>query len=269
MISVNGKLISQDRFPDGTPLLKVDASLLVSDDNKAVEIEWLFDDMSELFNLMCIHDKLKPYASKMVLKLPYIPNARMDRVKNPEDVFTLKTLCNAINMMKFDSIMVENAHSNVSMALLDNVTDCVWNTLGKFFDAYIPYTVTTIMFPDEGACKRYSDFARIKESYNIVVGNKHRDWKTGNILGLTVDGNADDVKDKDICIIDDVCSRGGTYKFAALQLKSMGAKNIYLFVSHLENVVDIPALREAGVCGIFTTKSIWRGDDKFVTVIGE
>ena len=54
--------------------------------------------------------------------MPYIPNARMDRVKNSDEVFTLKYFAEFINDLKFDTVEVLDPHSNVSTALIDNIS---------------------------------------------------------------------------------------------------------------------------------------------------
>ena len=42
--------------------------------------------------------------------MPYIPNARQDRVKGPEDVFTLKYFANVINALGFRTVTVLDPH---------------------------------------------------------------------------------------------------------------------------------------------------------------
>lgn len=54
------------------------------------------------------------------MNLPYIPNARMDRVKNNDEVFTLRYFCEFINGLNFSGVYVLDAHSDVSTALLNN-----------------------------------------------------------------------------------------------------------------------------------------------------
>ena len=65
---------------------------------------------------------------------------------------------------------------------------------------------------------------------------KRRNWEDGKILGLDII-NADVVKDKNVFIVDDICSKGGTFYHAAKTLKAVGAKNVYLYVTHLESTV--------------------------------
>lgn len=43
--------------------------------------------------------------------------------------------------------------------------------------------------------------------------------------------NEEIVKERNVLIVDDICSRGGTFYHAANALKEAGAKNIYLYVT--------------------------------------
>jgi ribose-phosphate pyrophosphokinase len=87
-------------------------------------------------------------------------------------------------------------------------------------------------FPDEGAMKRYSDMANMTYAFGI----KNRDWATGKILGLGI-MNAELVKDKNVLIIDYICSRGGTFLHSAKALKEAGANRIFLYVTHAEKTM--------------------------------
>lgn len=258
MIFINDTLVDLQKFPDGTPLIRVehDADDLV--------FTWKYDNMEELFVLQCLSEKFGNY--KQTLRLPYIPNARMDRVKNKDEVFTLKTFANVINNLIFEKVIVNNAHSDVALALIDNVEN-VYTDYNEIFNRSrsLANFVDTIMFPDEGACKRYAGLDLFK-NYNIVTGYKSRDWRTGVINGLGIIGNTDDIKGKNILIVDDICSRGGTFKYSADELKKLGANDIRVMVSHCENCVDIEMLKIAGVSKIYTTDSICRLNNNFVEV---
>lgn len=259
MIKVNNIEIKVENFPDGTPLFRLDPKIK---NNNQITITWLFDSMNELFIIQCIADFYK--GCNLFLEMPYIPNARMDRVKNPDEVFTLKSFAKVLNAMDFKAVIVDNAHSDVSRALIDNIQDNGLHAIQNFLENRSGFE--TIMFPDAGACKRYSTLDIVKDNYDIVVGEKTRDWRTGKILGLEIKGNPEAIKDKDILIIDDICSKGGTFKYSAIELKKLGAKNIYLYISHCENVIDIEALKEAGITKVFTTNSIYRGTNDFIEV---
>lgn len=227
MIKINGNIIEQNHFPDNTLFLKLDP--LYSTD--PLDINWHYENDAELFTLICIVKYYNRPKAK-TLTLTYLPHARMDRVKNPEDVFTLKYFCEVINSLKFNAVFVLDVHSNVSLALLDNVYQLeVMPHIDRALDQ-VDCGRTCIFYPDEGAMKRYSGMI----PYPYAFGIKRRNWETGVIEGLDI-MNKEVVKGKDVLIIDDICSKGGTFYHSAKALKEAGAANIYLYVSHLEKTV--------------------------------
>ena len=184
--------------------------------------------------------------------MPYIPHARMDRVKADEDVFTLKYFAEVINSLHFSIVWVRDAHSNVSLALIDNVCD-------TGVKAYIRKATelsgaNAMFYPDEGAMKRYSSESELPYAF----GMKKRDWKTGKIEGLDII-NADNIVGKDVLIVDDICSRGGTFYHSAKALKAAGAKSVSLYVTHCEETITLGELAASDglVDHVYTTRSIF------------
>lgn len=254
MIRVGNVEIKQGQFPDGTLLMKFDPNGDEFDSRGNMLVEWYYENDAELFSLICVKrhlDRVYSY-SDVVLYMPYIPHARMDRVKSDADVFTLKYFCEVINSLNFKVVHVRDAHSNVSLALLDNVVD---NSVEPFIHkAILASKADALFFPDEGAMKRYSD----KSEKPYAFGMKKRDWETGKILGLDII-NAENIKDKNVLIVDDICSRGGTFFHAAKALKAAGAKSVSLYVTHLERTVILGEMASTDglVDHIYTTQSIF------------
>ena len=253
MIKVGNVEIKQGQFPDGTLLMKFDPNGDEFDPRGNMLVEWYYENDAELFSLICVKrhlDRVYSY-SDIVLYMPYIPHARMDRVKSDADVFTLKYFCEVINSLNFKLVHVRDAHSNVSLALLDNVVDeGVENYIHK---ATIASKADAMFYPDEGAMKRYSDQSELPYAF----GMKKRDWQTGKILGLDII-NPENIVGKDVLIVDDICSRGGTFYHSAKALKAAGAKSISLYVTHLEETVLLGDLPESGLIDqIYTTQSIF------------
>lgn len=261
MLKLNDNAIEQKRFPDGTLNMKVD----IRKYEPINVIEWRYEDDSELFSLICLTKKIKDFWNSdtlIRLYLPYIPHARMDRVHNINDVFTLKYFAETINSLGFDRVVVDDPHSNVAAALIDrleitNLSLTFEKVLDRMYHRSgdeVADEVFTVCYPDEGSMKRYSGM--INEPY--VFGVKRRDWATGKILGLEIIGNSDLVKGQDILIIDDICSRGGTFYHTAFKLKRMGAGDIYLYVTHCENtVLEGDLLKGDLIKQMFTTESIF------------
>ena len=184
-----------------------------------------------MFTIMSLVDILKRHeCNKINLYMPYLPNARMDRIKTDYENFALKVFANWINGLGFDRIFVENVHSNVSNALVNNIVDSLPDD-----DIEIvanDYKFDVIFFPDEGACKRYKDMDIIKQlNLPIAFGIKNRDWKTGDIISLAIMGA--DVSGKNVLIVDDICSKGFTFYYAGEQLREHGAKDVRLYMSLL------------------------------------
>ena len=253
MIRVGNVEIKQGQFPDGTLLMKFDPNGDEFDPRGNMLVEWYYENDAELFSLICVKrhlDRVYSY-SDVILYMPYIPHARMDRVKSDADVFTLKYFCEVINSLNFKVVHVRDAHSNVSLALLDNVVD-------EGVERYVNNAITfsnadALFFPDEGAMKRYSE--HFTKPY--AFGMKKRDWETGKILGLDII-NAENIVGKNVLIVDDICSRGGTFYHSAKALKAAGAKSVSLYVTHLEETVTIGDLPESGLINhIYTTESIF------------
>lgn len=252
MIKINDKEIGLGSFPDGTMLIKQEPPT----EEKNV-ISWFYENDRELVALIFLTNHLKAHGKKELhLYMPYIPNARQDRVKGSEDIFTLKYFAGIINALGFQTVTVLDPHSNVSEALIDRLVvqkpqQYIEETIRKIEAA--SGETPSMFYPDEGAGKRYSGMIPLPYAFGI----KKRDWKTGSILGLDVSGNTESIKDKNILIVDDICSRGGTFYFSAKRLKELGARNIYLYISHCENTIFEGDLLESGLVEkIFTTNSI-------------
>lgn len=258
MIKVNGEIVNPNKFPDGTFLLNFNPKYFVSDKESEIKIKWYFENNEEIITLIFVTKHLRKLGFKNIyLYMPYIPNARMDRIKNQNEVFTLKYFSDFINDMKYRKVLVLDPHSCVSEALINNI--CVMTPKG-YIKEIIPSIQSkevplTIFFPDEGASKRYSD---LFPGFNIAFGIKNRDWSTGKINGLEVFGNPEDIKDHNVLIVDDICSKGGTFYYSAKKLKELGAKDIYLFVSHCEPTILEGEIFKSGLIKkVFTTNSIF------------
>lgn len=262
MIQYNGEQIEIGYFPDNTFLLKKEVK------EEKVEIKWFFEQNEELVALYFLVKHLREHGVKEIqLNMPYIPNARQDRVKEPEDIFTLKYFASLINEMEFSKVTVLDPHSYVSEALIDRLEV---QTPQKYVAKVIEMLETErdkpilLFFPDEGACKRYSTmFGR-----PYTFGMKKREWKTGEIKSLEVLGEIEQITDSRILIIDDICSRGGTFWHSARALKGLGAKEIYLYVSHCENtILDGELLKGDLLKKVYTTNSIFTKEHKKVEVL--
>lgn len=266
MIKLNDKQIEIGKFPDGTLLMKE----CVAKDfagNRTVTITWTFENNEELVALIYLTRHLQSHGVENIhLNMPYIPNARQDRVKTDEDIFTLKYFAEVINALHFKSVTVLDPHSSVSEALIDNIQIVSpKKNIEKVIAKIEKENQQLLMFyPDEGAMKRYSGMVDRPYTFGI----KKRDWATGKIQGLEVSGMTELVAGSDILIVDDISSRGGTFYFSAKALKEMGANHIYLYVSHCENTILEGEVLSCGLVErVYTTNSIFTAENDRIEVI--
>lgn len=268
MIKLGNKIFEYGHYPDGTLNMSLTLGDKITLGGNDSYIDWYYDREEELIVLSYLVYELRRNSTDMInLWMPYVPNARMDRCESEKNVFTLKHFSHIINSLKFSSVNVLDVHSTVTEALINNIfnespVSYIQFVMGKI----VPFTdkELTIFYPDAGAMKRYSKM--IKAPY--AFGNKVRDWETGKIQGLEVIGDQNLIADHDILIIDDICSRGGTFYYAAQKLKELGAKDIYLWVSHCENTILDGELIKSGLLKkIYTTDSIYTAKHDLIEVV--
>lgn len=260
MIRVNNQVLEKKHFPDNTLLIRK----LIND--KKIEIEWLYENDEELILLYFItkHIRENKEVESVILKMPYIPNARMDRVKNKDEVFTLKYFADFINNLNFDKVIVRDPHSYVSLALINNV-ECedISVKIKKLANRLLVKENDIIFYPDEGACKRYSEMIGLSNAFGI----KKRNFRTGKIEGLEVMGDIPR-ENFNVLIVDDICSYGGTFYHSAKKLKELGADKIYLYITHCENnILKGELLKEDLIEKVFTTESIFTENNDKIEII--
>lgn len=291
MIRVNQTTIAVGHFPDGSQLINIKSIIDNFGARGFADFEWYYENDEEYMTLLYILKQVRQGMRANAiyrLFLPYVPNARMDRVKNPGEVFTLKWFVEAINSMNFDIVYVFDNHSDVSSALINNIIiaspkkileylfrEEYDNGIDGEFDGDNDPNHPTIFFPDAGAMKRYSS---LFPHNKVIYGDKVREWETGKILGLTIkaaDGTPlEKINGDNILLVDDIIAYGGTMFHSATKLKELGAGELRIYCSHLENsFVDeekgtLRKLLESGtVSKLYTTNSIWRSEFPNVKVM--
>lgn len=266
MIQVNGREIFTKLYPNNE-YVAIDSILphLTLNDNN---IYCRFDSDADLIHLMIVKrwiDDVTPYKTQTNLIMPYMPYSRMDRSEN-DSAFSLKYVAEFINNLNFNNVYIYEAHSFMTQALIKNIRHvdksvtlatniCINNKLNS--DTYI-------FFPDEGAKKRYGK--QMTTAMRIITANKVRDFKTGEIKGLEIQG-AEDLQGNSVVIVDDLCSAGGSFYYSALALKEKGAGDIYLAVTHCENTIHKGKLLNTDLIKeIYTTDSILTQSHKKIKI---
>ena len=232
MIKINNKKIEIDLFPNNDLLLKTD---YLNTLEEPFNINFSFYNNQDILELLFVLAHLDDiHQTNYDLYIHYMPYSRMDRNENG-NCFSLKHICDLLNRFVVNAcnVYIVEPHSDVTLNLLNakrvNVISPLMNKILE-----LNQDIDVICYPDKGAKTRFCDNTI---NLPVIYCEKIRDFNTGEIKGLEIQGNID-LKDKNILILDDLCSKGGTFYHTANKLKENGAKNIYLGLCHIEYTIE-------------------------------
>ncbi len=266
MLLFNNQPIIIKQFPNGESLLDKPFFGKYKQEKNVVTLKYESD--ADLFHLLLVRKSLWFPCD---LHIPYFPYSRMDR-NSQEYIFTLKTVCKFINWMEWQSVTIYEPHSDVTPALLNHckIVSLIPKLLALTdFDKEKDF----VLYPDAGAQKKY---AELVGANNELIGLKKRDFKTGRISNLQITGgdysiNAREtwaLSDKRIFIIDDLCSKGGTFILAVNELMQMGAEEFFLIVGHCEDTIfKGEILTNKFIKKVYTTNSLLTKSDPKIQVL--
>lgn len=195
-----------------------------SDEGNRVNIFALIRN-GDIMELALLVDAIRHSIKNPIISLhmPYLPYARQDRVMNSGESLAVRVFCDFVNSLNLNSVIVDDCHSDVGVALLNNVTNDQ-----TFIPEILDLNFDVLVAPDAGALKKTYKYANILNK-PVIRADKERDVKTGNITGTVVYG---DVQGKKVLIMDDIGDGCRTFTELAKVLYENGAKKVTLYVTH-------------------------------------
>lgn len=180
----------------------------------------------DVITILMLNDALKRNGVIDVqLVIPYVPYARQDRVCNPGEALSIKVFADLINSCNFDRVFVTDPHSDVLVALINNVVIKEQHTI--FGRIPKDWANTIIIAPDGGALKKAEKFAKYVKAKGVVAANKKRNVLTGEIEYVKL---TESVDNEHVFVLDDILEGAGTFFMLATQLAY--AKSKELAVTH-------------------------------------
>lgn len=232
-------------FPCGEMQVSVKPRPFTTADLVRVHVTFIFTSNLDVLELLLFCEATTRHGFTLGnLTMPYVPFSRQDRCNEVGESFSLKVFCDLINNLKFEQVRIQDPHSDVTPALLNNchVTP-QWDLLA------IPVLQGTgtspfyLVAPDAGALKKTHKLAQqfnTPRFLGVIESSKIRDTKTGDITGTVVHAlgliRTVTIGDQDIPIVyvipDDICDGGRTFIELAKELRSLGAEKVHLYVTH-------------------------------------
>jgi ribose-phosphate pyrophosphokinase len=219
---------SLSKFSGGELNFKLNNNIDYSNVDKVV-ITHRIHNSDDIMAILIASDALKLKGVKDIdLIIPYIPYARQDRICNEGESFSLKVFANLINSVDFNKVYCLDAHSDVSVALINN---CINMSNTRYVDEVLKdIDNPTLISPDAGSNKKANKLAKELGFDKLVKCDKVRNLSDGKLSGFEV--FTDDLEGRDCLIVDDICDGGGTFIGLAMELKKKNAGKIYLFCTH-------------------------------------
>ena len=211
-------------FPGGEAQVRIEGPASAQ---AAVMIRADIIDSATLMALLLLTDAVRRHYADPAIDLvcPYLPYARQDRVAYPGEALSCAVACRLLNAQGYRSVEVWDAHSDVSLALLDRVR----HRPASDFAVPVATAQDVIVAPDLGAAKRAGDCARLAGAA-LVDAEKTRSTDTGAITGTAV--HSGPIGERDFLVVDDICDGGRTFVELARVLRPLTLGRVKLYVTH-------------------------------------
>lgn len=183
-----------------------------------------------LFELLLMIDAARRASAKRITAvIPYFGYSRQDKKDEPRVPISSKLVANLISTAGADRILAIDLHADQIQGFFDIPVDHLYSTpvLVEHFKR-MKLRNLAIVSPDVGGAKRAEGTARRMGNLPLTVINKRRPTPDQAYITNVVG----EVKNKNVLIVDDIISTGGTIVNAALALKQEGAKEVYCYCTH-------------------------------------
>ncbi len=208
-----------------------------------------------LFQLLLASHRLSQEGAKITAVVPYLAYARQDKEFLPGEGVTLGVVAHLMRSAGIRRLVTVDIHSveGLSLFSIPIYSVSAIPTLVGYAKDSLGLGDVVVISPDFGASKRTEAFAALYGAKYIQL-SKRRDRKTGEVR---VKEESIDVKGKDVVILDDIISTGGTVKAAAETVLGQGASKAIAVCTHGLFVGDaLQTLDKAGVKKIVGTNTV-------------
>ena len=240
-------------FPDGESKITLRGSLSKS---KSIVIQSIYPPVdTNLVQVLSLISKAKEISSEVIAVIPYMGYARQDREFLPGEIVTMKVLGKLFKGAGASRIIAVDIHSVIGFKYFTIKTKNVSAIpdLVKYFKK-LSLKNPLVVSPDQGGEERAKEFAKGFNSEYIAL-EKERDRKTGKVKIKTK--NMKEVVGRDLILVDDMISTGGSIIKATQFLKKQKCKRVYVACTHALLMNDAEKrIKKSGVVSIISTNTI-------------
>jgi ribose-phosphate pyrophosphokinase len=240
-------------FPDGES--KITISGIISK-RKSIVVQSICPPVdTNLIHALSLISKAKETSDEVIAVIPYMGYARQDREFLPGEIITMKVLGKLFKGSGASKIIAVDIHSMLGFKHFSIKTENISAIadLAQYFKK-LNLKNPLVVSPDQGGKERAKVFAKEFGSEYIAL-EKKRDRKTGKVQIKTK--NVDEVANRDLILVDDMISTGGSIVKATQFLKKQKCKRVYVACTHallINNAEN--KIKKAGVTRIISTNTI-------------
>lgn len=248
--------VEKKRFPDGEIYVKIPGEV-EGEDVVVVQSTYYPPNQNYMELFLTLDAASDLGADKVTAVIPYFAYARQDKRFEPGEAVSRVTVSKLIESAGADEVFTLELHSTEIGEIKDlfeipahNLTAAP--TLAKFIERNFDLVDPVVMAPDEGA-KEWAEMAgdSIGADWDYMV--KEREGPEDIDITpreLSVDG-------RDVLVIDDIISTGGTMSEAVSIIRENGARKVYAACTHPVLTGEAPDnIEEAGAEEVISTDTI-------------
>jgi len=209
------------------------------------------DHLMEL--LILIDAVRRASASRVTAVLPFFGYARQDRKDKPRVPITAKLVANLITVAGADRVLTMDLHAGQIQGFFDIPVDHLYsiNVLGDYFRKKKLKNLVVVS-PDVGGLKMARAYSKVLNASLAIVDKRRESDRQTHVMHII-----GDVKNRNVLLVDDLISTGGSLVEAVHALKKEGALDVYAGVVH--PVLADPAVKRiqgSGLKELVVTNSI-------------
>jgi len=215
---------------------------------------------TNLLQALSIISQVRKVSSKIYAIIPYMGYARQDKQFLSGEVVTMSIIAKMIQAAGAKKVVTVDIHSKIALNHFkipkENVSAIP--ELAKYFKK-MKLKNALVVSPDMGGSLRAKKFASLL-NIDFIALKKSRNRNTGKVQ---IHSSKADVRGKDLILVDDIISTGGSIIKAAQFLKRQKCKRLFVACTHGLFVEDAEKkIKKAGVSQIISTNTIPRSASK-------
>lgn len=204
-----------------------------------------------LMELLILVDALKRASARSIIAvIPYFGYARQDRKDKDRGPITAKLVADLLEKAGVTRVLTIDLHAEQIQGFFDIPVDNLyaWPLLIEAVEK-MRLERCVVVAPDIGSVKIAVAFAH-RLNVEVAIVDKRR----LNAEQVEVNRLIGDVQEKDVLLIDDMCSTGETLKLASRICRDAGAKRIIAAVTH--GLFVGPAFEESAIEEMLITNTV-------------